>query len=459
MRRRALLVVCLVALAHAALYIVHERPDWDAVWTDQGGYTRLGIGLATTGQFTRYPDSAVFIPEVIRTPGYPIFVAAVYLLFGVGNHMAVAIAQAFVFAAVCLLVYLLARRASDENTAIVAAALTSLYSPLPYFGALVVTELWTAFVATAALVVALRAAQDGKLRDFAIAGALLSATTMVRPAFVLLPFFLAIAVPMLVRSQRAAPMLRGWATLALVAAIALAPWFTYNYIYLGRVTLSPAGGVGRGLWEGAWQGHWPGRVQATLTTLGEGSADRVELERQVRSVAAENGFAAEPMLRYVNEWRDIRAIWDTPTDPMERADARVRADDVYRSHAIAVMREDPIGHLRRRLTRGLFVLWAAEVPIRHSQINTTPTVVIYAIWAAQVVLLLVAAWGVVVLVRGGRWLEAVMLTLPIVYVTGVHVPLLCEARQSLPVKPVVLTLAAIGGLHLPWKRRFMKASI
>jgi len=31
-----------------------------------------------------------------------------------------------------------------------------------------------------------------------------------------------------------------------------------------------------------------------------------------------------------------------------------------------------------------------------------------------------------------------------VYVTGVHLPLLCEARQSLPVKPIVLALAAIG---------------
>jgi hypothetical protein len=49
-----------------------------------------------------------------------------------------------------------------------------------------------------------------------------------------------------------------------------------------------------------------------------------------------------------------------------------------------------------------------------------------------------------VLIRGGRWLEAVILSLPIIYVTGVHLPLLCEARQSLPVKPVVLALAAVA---------------
>ena len=65
---------------------------------------------------------------------------------------------------------------------------------------------------------------------------------------------------------------------------------------------------------------------------------------------------------------------------------------------------------------------------------------------------MVAAWGAVFLGRSGRWLEAVMLTLPIVYVTGVHLPLLCEARQSLPVKPIVLALAAVGGLAITRKQ-------
>ena len=41
-----------------------------------------------------------------------------------------------------------------------------------------------------------------------------------------------------------------------------------------------------------------------------------------------------------------------------------------------------------------------------------------------------------------------LLALPLIYVTGVHLPLLCEARQSLPVKPLLLTLAAVGGLNL-----------
>ena len=95
-------------------------------------------------------------------------------------------------------------------------------------------------------------------------------------------------------------------------------------------------------------------------------------------------------------------------------------------------------------------------------------------WLAQVLVLLLALVGAVMLARSGRWLEAVMLSLPIVYVTGVHLPLLCEARQSLPVKPVVLALAAIAltrsfrsgtvrlarrTCYFPAKRSFMNSSI
>ena len=116
MPRRALLIIALVALAHSALYIVYQAPDREAMvnWSDQRGYQRLGESLATTGQFTRYADADTFAPEVIRTPGYPAFVALVYRLFGVGNNTAVVVAQGFAFAAVCLLVFVLTRRAADD---------------------------------------------------------------------------------------------------------------------------------------------------------------------------------------------------------------------------------------------------------------------------------------------------------------------------------------------------------
>jgi 4-amino-4-deoxy-L-arabinose transferase-like glycosyltransferase len=442
--RRSLVAVVLIALAHAAFFINYQRPDWDVAWSDQGGYQQLGAAMAKSGEFTRYPDSPVFIPEVIRTPGYPAFVAVIYRVFG-EHTMPVAIAQAVVFAVICCIVFAITRRVAGERAATVAAFMTALFPPLPYYGALVLTQVWTTFVMVLAMLACLRAVTRDRFGDFILAGVLFSATTIVRPAFVLLPLGLAIAMPLLVPSERArGRRLAQWGALALAAAITLTPWFTYNYVYLGRFTLSPAGGVGRGLWEGSWQGRWSGRSHNDLTHIAEVTSDRAELDRRVRQVAAAEGIAPDGMLDYVHEWQDIRRIWETPTDPMERARARVVADEEYRRSAVEHIRADVSGWAVRRAMRRAFILWASDIPIRFTDINATPVIVIRAMWVLQVVLLAIAATGIVILVRRGRLAEAALLTLPLLYVTGVHVPLLCETRQSLPVKPLVLILAAIA---------------
>lgn len=440
---RTLLLIVLVALAHAALFIAYQRPDWEVAWSDQGGYQQLGAAMARSGEFTRFPESPVFIPEVIRTPGYPAFVAVVYRLFG-ASTLPVAIAQALVFALICLIVYALARRIAGGRTAAVAALMTALFPPLPYYGALVLTEVWTTFVLMAAMLVCLRAVQQGRTRDFLLAGALFSGATLVRPAFVLLPFGLAIAMPMLVPSERNRRRAGQWAALAVVAAITMVPWFTYNYVYVGRFTLSPAGGIGRGLWEGTWQGRWSGRSHDDLTDIAEVTPDRMELDALVREVATAEGIAPDGMLTYVHEWQDIRRIWTSPTDPMERARARVVADQEYLRAAVAHIRADFSGWAVRRAMRRAFILWASDIPIRYTDIDATPTIVIRAIWMLQVILLIVAAAGLVVLLRRQRYAEAALISLMLLYVTGVHVPLLCETRQSLPVKPLVITLAAVA---------------
>jgi hypothetical protein len=146
-------------------------------------------------------------------------------------------------------------------------------------------------------------------------------------------------MPLLVPAERRTPRrLAGWAVLAVAGGLTLLPWLTYNYAYLGQFTLSPAGGIGRGLWEGSWQGRWPGRVHAQLTSIADEEIPRDVLDRRVRAVAADNRFAAEPMLSYVHEWRDIRRIWEEPEDPMARTRARVVADQEYLQAAAATSR-------------------------------------------------------------------------------------------------------------------------
>ena len=172
----------------------------------------------------------------------------------------------------------------DDRTAASVAALHdgALLRRCPTSARWSLTEVWTTFVPPRRCWSCLRAAQAGRhARLRARRRAASAATTLVRPAFVLLPFFFA--------DRRAAPGARRSATAARIAAAAGAcsrspprsrwrrgsPTTTSTS---DSFTLSPAGGIGRGLWEGSWQGRWPGRLQDELTHARRDHADRAELD-------------------------------------------------------------------------------------------------------------------------------------------------------------------------------------
>ena len=49
-------------------------------------------------------NQAPYTPTLIRLPGYPLFVAAIYSIFGHGNNTAVRVAQAFLDTFTCVLI-------------------------------------------------------------------------------------------------------------------------------------------------------------------------------------------------------------------------------------------------------------------------------------------------------------------------------------------------------------------
>ena len=450
--RRALALIVLVAVAHGVFFIWYQRPDWFTAWPDQVGYRQLGQALADTGKFTKSPDTPQFVAEAIRTPVYPMFLATIYKVAGRGQ-LPVALAQTVLFAAICVFVFAITRRATGKDgVALGAAALTALFAPLPYFAALVMTELWTAFMFTASMWVAIRAVQGRRLTSFLALGVMLGLTALSRPVFALFPVGIVLVglvfFPLTGVSRSRRPSMTSWAALLGAFAITMLPWFAYNYVNFGQITLSPAGGMGRGTWEGSWQAMWSGRVQDELTKLADATDDRAELDARVESIAAREQQPAAPMLEYVHQEQDIRRIWTTPTEPDARVAARIRADREYMRVGLQNISGQSTSHLVKRLARGVFILWAGEIPVRYSDINALPTIVKRVIWGVQALLLLAALAGVYALIRGGRAAEGCTLGAAIVYVTSVHFPILTEARQSLPALPTVLALAAVGLAHM-----------
>ena len=451
--RRKVTLACFIAVLHGLFFIWYQRPDWTTEWSDQRGYSRLGQALANTGQFTPDPGRTPFVPEVIRTPAYPAFLAIIYRLFGV-HHVVVSLAQIGLFVAICLLVFAIARRVASESIAANAALATALFPPIPYFGALIMTEVWTTFLFTTAMVLAVRGLGRRGFGTFAALGFVLALTALSRPAFVLFPIGLAaigvVIFPILVVRPR--PTLGHWTVMLVVFAASMLPWFAYNYQTMGRLTLSPAGGAGRGVWEGSWQAKWSGRLQSDLTRLAETVDGRAALDRSVETIAVRERLPAEPMLEYVHQWQDIHRIWANPADPYEGAMSRIAADQAYLRVGLDNTRRDDALHQIKRVARGVFILWAGEIPFRYSDINHLPAAVIRGCWLLQVLLCAAALVGAYALARV-QPAGACLLAAPIVYITAVHLPFLTEARQSLPAQPVLLIFATIGVTYLAGRLR------
>ena len=438
-RSASRLLIAAVAIVHAAFFIAYQRPDWTTQWTDQNGYLLLGRVLAATGRFTRFAGTPQYVPEAMRTPAYPAFVAALDALFG-ESHLVIAVAQALLFAATCLIVRSIAATIASDGVATAAGLAVALYPPLPYFAALVLTETLTTFLVTAGVALWLFALRRESTRLDIAAGVVLAAAALTRPTFALLPVFLVAAALLARRAPRGAVWRASSVLLGTFAAV-IAPWILYNAVFFKALTISPAGGPGRQLFEGSWQVELPGRIETELTTLADATPDRATLDEQVRAVAARSQMPAEPMLRYVHQHQDIARIWTEPTDPWARTFARIAADHEYWRVGLENIRRNPLRHFWRRAGRGTFLLWAAEIPVRYSDINRLAPWTIRAIWLLQAVLMGLAAWGVFVVLGRGDRTAAYAMAAVIVYVTAVHTPLYSEARYSLPAKPIVLLLA------------------
>ena len=96
----------------------------------------------------------------------------------------------------------------------------------------------------------------------------------------------------------------------------------------------------------------------------------------VASVAQNRGIQLNSVTSTVEGGHDIRGIWETPVDPMERARARVIADQEYLRAAVVHIRADLPGWAARRLTRGTFILWASDIPIRYTDINAVNPLIV-----------------------------------------------------------------------------------
>ena len=259
-------------------------------------YDNLAIGILE-GRGYLEPDGS---PGILRMPGWPAFVAALYAVFG-ENVRVPLIANAVLGGATVGLLGALGARLVGRRVGLVAALLYAVWPGNVYYAAVLMTETTFAFLLVLLLqLLAVGGAPETRRRSpwFAAAGLVLGLCAYVKAE----PLMLAPVVLLHVWTVHRAPgpFLRHAALTLAVTGAVLAPWSLRNHAAFGRYL--PLSGNGGGV---AWLGNHAGAT---------GGVDRLAESRYARIHRGAN-FAESVLMRNDAGWRDAAAfVRDHPVE-------------------------------------------------------------------------------------------------------------------------------------------------
>ncbi|HVI69875.1 MAG TPA: glycosyltransferase family 39 protein, partial [Pyrinomonadaceae bacterium] len=159
--------------------------------------TRLTARYKEEAQFLLAGDLTSFIKgsqsqpdEMILThpPGYPILIAIIYKISG-NSDRALRLFQIACDAVTAVLIFLIAARLIPRGAAVLAALLAAVAPQLAFRSLLILPDSLTALPLVAAILLIVRAVEEGSGRKTILAGALMGISCWLRADSLLLPLF------------------------------------------------------------------------------------------------------------------------------------------------------------------------------------------------------------------------------------------------------------------------------
>jgi Dolichyl-phosphate-mannose-protein mannosyltransferase len=135
-------------------------------------YAQIASNVLDHHIYSRDTDPP-FAPIFLRLPGYPLFIAGVYALFGDGNNEALFLVQGILDTFTCVLIAMLAlqwspKEGRDRRAALGAFLLAAACPFTTIYSAVVLTETMTMFLSVATIVAATFAFSDSSPRGSAV---------------------------------------------------------------------------------------------------------------------------------------------------------------------------------------------------------------------------------------------------------------------------------------------------
>ena len=288
--RIGLILIFLIAFgvrlaATVAFEGLHEGPSRRGFGADAVEFNAIAVNLVEHHEYAIDPGHSTSF----RAPGFPLLLAAVYAVAGVNHFVTARIVFCLIGAALTLVVFALARRLTDDITALIAALLAALYPNILYYTIHFSSEPLFTLLLTATVLALLCAVEQRRLAYYCTAGLLLGLAALTRPiGLYFAPLFALAAAWSGRRNWRA--VMAGLALFGAGLTVVIAPWAVRNYRVHDRWLLLVSNG-GSTFWgsnntivlnERAEQGGWvttnrmPEQKQLVRTQGNEVDADRME---------------------------------------------------------------------------------------------------------------------------------------------------------------------------------------
>ena len=404
-----LTLLAVLAFAQTMAYYVYLRDD-------PGNYN----GAGAQGDQVEYIALAQQILHgtwdgaVHYMPGLPAVIALGQVVFG-DPRLGIAVLHGLLYAVLVFAAASLAAHTFGQPTAVAAGAVVALNPAIGYYAAQALTEFLTGVVLLAAVATAAAWGRSPGLARAALLGVLVALASFLRAEYLGLAIVFAAVLVLAGRSRTA--LLQAGIVVA-VTAVCMAPWVIRYTMTTGRPGLYNESPFSNLVLMGTWFRVFD---EQTFSSL-----QRIETQPGAREEAIEQASQVGPRpdlsRRYMEQ---VRGPYDRPL-----------------GETLQLVSENIRLNLRQYLTNHLLLapvlIWAGHTPVRQADTASLPSPARYAIWAAEMALLLLALWQAVVSLRD-RAARAVSLSFlgVVLFLTVVHVVIAVDERFTTPALPLI----------------------
>lgn len=411
------LPVAIAALIQALLFFTFEQPE---IAVDSASYMAQAESLAATGAALNARGE----PDTVRTPGYPLFLAA-FLVTHLGYPGAI-VAQRllwiFVVFASTRACYQLTR---DAVAATVAGVVMAIDLPALQATNSVLTETLAAALVSVTLWQTYQANRTQRLRDALLAGVLAGATAWVRPVAILLAVPLALALVIAGSRQF---RYRAAAALVATSLVVSGAWVARNYVQTGVATFSTISSINLLLY----------RAAGTLAIRDPGGVD-ANIQRRQHELEATACAAAE-------------SRFGSKCDAVPITLRATLYDDI----AMPIILGDPVGTAMQAGRAFVMIMFGGGANMLAGISGIAESSARLLAFAYTVPLALLACAGLVYWWRIDR-LAAMLMLFAIAYLVFMSLGTEAYSRFRVPFLPLYAMLAGGGAAALAARLRFTRS--